>query len=204
MSYPTFYGEVETITLKDPLADFLGSFDDGIIKVKYINIVKFAGHSCPTVAGAYLITLEALKALYPDSMPIRGEIKVAFKEPMEEGVAGVIANVISNITGATKTSGFKGLNGKFSRHSLMDFNAPISSSARFTRVDTGTSVDVVYDPSGVPANPNMQPLMQKMMQKKASSDDKKQFALFWQERVKEILTNTKHYPSLIMVTETYI
>ena len=201
MSYPTFYNEVETITLKDPLADFLGSFDDGIIKVKYINIVKFAGHSCPTVAGAYLITLEALKALYPDSMPIRGEIKVAFKEPMEEGVAGVIANVISNITGATKTSGFKGLNGKFSRHSLMDFNAPISSSARFTRVDTGASVDVVYDPSGVPANPNMQPLMQKMMQGKASSDDKKQFGLFWQERVKEILINKEQYPSLISVTE---
>ena len=201
MSYPTFYNEVETITLKDPLADFLGSFDDGIIKVKYINIVKFAGHSCPTVAGAYLITLEALKALYPDSMPIRGEIKVAFKEPIEEGVAGVIANVISNITGATKTSGFKGLNGKFSRHSLMDFNEPISSSARFTRVDTGKSVDVVYDPSGVPANPNMQPLMQKMMQKKASSDDKKQFGLFWQERVKEILINKEQYPSLISVTE---
>ncbi len=201
MLYPKYYDEVETITLKDPLADFLGSFEDGIIKVKYINIVKFAGHSCPTVAGAYLITLEALKALYPDSMPIRGEIKVEFKEPMEEGVAGVIANVISNITGATETSGFKGLNGKFARHSLMDFNAPISSSARFTRVDTGKSVDVIYNPSGVPANPNMQPLMQKMMQGAATSEDKKQFGIFWQERVKEILTNTEQYPSLITVTE---
>jgi formylmethanofuran dehydrogenase subunit E len=201
MSYPTYYDKVETITLKDPLADFLGSFDGGIIKVKYINIVKFAGHSCPTVAGAYLITLEALKALYPDSMPIRGEIKVAFKEPMEEGVTGVISNVISNITGATETSGFKGLNGKFARHSLMEFNAPISSSARFTRVDTSKSVDVVYNPSGVPANPNMQPLMQKMMQGTASNEDKKQFGIFWQERVKEILTNKEQYPSLITVTE---
>jgi formylmethanofuran dehydrogenase subunit E len=201
MPYPTYYDKVETITLKDPLADFLGSFDGGIIKVKYINIVKFAGHSCPTVAGAYLITLEALKALYPDSMPIRGEIKVAFKEPMEEGVTGVISNVISNITGATETSGFKGLNGKFARHSLMEFNAPISSSARFTRVDTSKSVDVVYNPSGVPANPNMQPLMQKMMQGTATGADKKQFGIFWQERVKEILTNKEQYPSLITVTE---
>jgi len=201
MSYPKYYDEVETITLKDPLADFLGSFDDGIIKVKYINIVKFAGHSCPTVAGAYLITLEALKALYHDTMAIRGEIKVEFKEPMEEGVTGVISNVISNITGATETSGFKGLNGKFARHSLMDFSAPISSSARFTRVDSGKSVDVIYDPSGVPANPNMQPLMQKMMQGKATKEDKKQFGIFWQERVKEILTNKEHYPSLITVTE---
>ena len=199
MSYPTYYDEVETITLKDPLADFLGSFDQGIIKVKYINIVKFAGHSCPTVAGAYLITKEALKALYPDSMPVRGEIKVAFKEDSKDGVAGVIANVISNITGATETTGFKGLNGKFARHDLMDFNADVNASARFTRVDTGASVDVSYDPSGVPANPNMQPLMQKMMQGAATAEDKKQFGIFWQERVKEILINGDKYSSLIKV-----
>lgn len=199
MTYPAYYDSVEPITLKDPLADFLGSFKDGIIKIKYMNIVKSAGHSCPTVAGAYLITLSALKALYPDSLPIRGEIKVSFKGPMEEGVAGVISNVISNITGATETSGFKGLAGKFARHSLMDFNAPIKSSARFTRTDTGKCVDVFYDPSSVPANPNMQPLMQKMMQGAASSEDKKQFGIFWQERVKEILTNGEKYPSLIKV-----
>ncbi len=201
MAYPTFYDDVPQITLKDPLADFLGSFEDGIIKIKYINIVKHAGHSCPTVAGAYLITLEALKVLYPDSVPIRGGIKVSFKESMEEGVAGVISNVISNITGATDKNGFKGLNGKFARHSLMDFSMPINASARFTRIDTGKSVDVTYDPSGVPANPNMQPLMQKMMQGSASSEDKKLFGMFWQERVKEILTNGNKYPSLINISE---
>jgi len=199
MSYPKFYDEVETINLKDPLADFLGSFEDGIIKIKYINIVKFAGHSCPTVAGAYLMTKEALKALYPDTMPIRGEIKVEFKEDSKDGVAGVIANVISNITGATKTSGFKGLNGKFARHSLMEFNAAINASAKFTRVDTGASVEIVYNPSGVPANPNMQPLMQKMMQNKATQDEKKLFGTYWQERVKEILTNGDKYPNLIII-----
>ncbi len=201
MNYPKFYDEVETITLKDPLADFLGSFEDGIIKVKYINIVKFAGHSCPTVAGAYLMTKEALKALYPDSLPIRGEIKTAFKESMEDGVAGVIANVVSNITGATESSGFKGLNRKFARHSLMEFNVPINSSARFTRVDTNKSVDVTYDPSSVPANPNMQPLMQKMMQGVATKEEKKQFGDYWQERVKEILTNGDKYPSIITIKE---
>jgi hypothetical protein len=201
MSYPKYYDDVETITLKDPLADFLGSFEDGIIKIKYINIVKFAGHSCPTVAGAYLITKEALKALYPDSMPVRGEIKVSFKEPMEEGVTGVISNVISNITGATETSGFKGLAGNFARHSLMEFNAQIDSSARFTRVDNGKSVDITYNPSQVPANPNMQPLMQKMMQGLETIEEKKQFGIYWQERVKEILTNGNKYPSLITTKE---
>jgi len=200
MSYPTFYDEVEKIELYDPLAEFLGSFDDGKITIKYINIVKSAGHSCPTVAGAYLITKEALKALYPDSLPVRGNIKVEFKEDEKDGVAGVIANVISNITGATEHTGFKGLNGKFARHSLMSFNADTKASARFSRVDNGKSVEVFYDPSGVPASADMQPLMGKMMQGVASDEEKKLFGKLWQERVAKILTNGSKYPNLIKIS----
>jgi formylmethanofuran dehydrogenase subunit E len=199
MRYPPFYDDVETITLYDPLAEILGSFEKGEIRFKYTQIVKAAGHSCPTVAGAYLMTLKALEALYPDSQPVRGEIKVAFKESMEEGVAGVIANVISNITGATEKSGFKGLGGKFARHSLMEFGADIDSNARFTRTDTNQSVDVFYNPQIVPANPDMQPLMQKIMRGVGSAEEKKLFGEYWQERVKEILTNYQNYKGLIEV-----
>lgn len=42
----------------------------------FFDAVKFAGHSCPTVAGAYMMTTEALKVLYPDSIPVRGNIEV--------------------------------------------------------------------------------------------------------------------------------
>ena len=111
MSFPKFFDEVPGITTFDPLALTLGTVEDGIIKFRYTQIVKSAGHSCPTVAGAYLMTLKALDALYPDKPAVSGEIKVEFKEDMEDGVAGVIGNVISNITGATDKSGFKGLNG---------------------------------------------------------------------------------------------
>ncbi len=201
MRYPKFYDKVESIKLYDPLSEVLGSFEDGEIEVNYIDLVKFAGHSCPTVAGAYLVTKEALKALYPDSLPQRGGIKVEFKEDESEGVAGVIANVISNITGATEKSGFKGLNGKFARHSLMSFNANIDSSARFSRVDNGKCVDIYYNPSKVPVNPDMQPLMQKVMQGVASEDEKKRFGELWQERVEQILCNTKNYPELVKVVE---
>jgi hypothetical protein len=200
MSYPEFYDNVEKIELYDPLAEFLGSFDEGKVTIKYINIVKLAGHSCPTVAGAYLITKEALKALYPDSTPTRGEIKVEFKEDEKDGVAGVIANVISNITGATEHSGFKGLNGKYARHSLMSFNSNTTASARFTRVDTGESVEAFYDPSGVPASPDMQPLMGKMMKNLASDEEKKLFGKLWQKRVQEILINTQNYPNLLKIS----
>jgi len=177
MSYPKFFDSVETIKVVDPLANVLGAFKMGKYEFGYLDVVKSAGHSCPTVAGAYLITAEALKALYPGELAVRGNIKVEFKEPLEEGVAGVISNVISQITGATDKSGFKGLAGKFARHSLMDFSANINSSARFTRVDSGKKVDVYYDPSSVMPSPNMGPLMQKMMSGSASAQEIKEFVL---------------------------
>ena len=199
MTYPTFFNEVETIDMIDPLSNVLGAFEGGELTFNYLDVVKSAGHSCPTVAGAYLMTLKALKALYPHEKPIRGNIKVAFKEPMEEGVAGVIGNVISHLTGATDKSGFKGLNGKFARHSLMEFNAGLHSSARFSRVDTGVSVDVYYNPNVVPPLPDMQPLMQKVMGGVAEPEDIKAFGIFWQERVERILINNNDNTEMLRV-----
>ena len=191
MSYPEFFDKVESIKLQDPIADILGAFENGEYEISYLEVVKAAGHSCPTVAGAYLVTAAALKALYGDERAVRGNLKVEFSESLEEGVAGVIGNVISHITGATDKSGFKGLGGKFARHSLMHFDADISSSARFTRINTQKSVDVFYDPSSVPADPAMMGLMQKTMQGAASKEEMQQFAALWQERVKRIFENSE-------------
>ncbi len=201
MKYPEYYDNVKEISLTDPLADVLGSLDEGKVTFSYLQIVKSAGHSCPTVAGAYLITRKALEALYGVETPVRGNIKVEFKENIEEGVAGVIANVISNITGATRITGFKGLNGKFARHSLMYFDKNINSSARFTRLDTNKSVDVFYDPSSVVPDANMMPIMQKIMIDTASIEEKKQFKLLWQKRVKEILIDNCDNSDVIKVVE---
>ncbi|MFA5461728.1 MAG: hypothetical protein WC274_06595, partial [Sulfurimonas sp.] len=134
-------------------------------------------------------TLVGLKALYPDSRAVRGEIKVEFKESLEDGVAGVISNVISQITGATDKSGFKGLGGKFARHSLMKFDADINSAVKFTRVDTGKSVEVYYDPSSIGGSPKMQQLMQKIMGGMANNEEVKEFGALWQDRVKRIFEN---------------
>lgn len=190
MGYPSFFDSVENINIVDQLSNVLGAFEMGKYEFNYLDVVKSAGHSCPTVAGAYLITAEALKALYPNELAVRGNIKVEFKEDLEDGVAGVISNVVSQITGATDKSGFKGLAGKFARHSLMGFNANISSSARFTRVDSGKSVDVFYDPSSIMPSPNMGPLMQKMMGGQAEPSEIKEFGELWQDRVKRIFENT--------------
>jgi len=149
MKYPEYYDSIEKITLYDPLAEFLGSFEKGIIEYSFAEIVKMAGHGCATVAGAYIMTVEGLKKLYPENLPERGNIKVEFPMPQTEGTQGVVGTVVSNITGATSDFGFKGLGGKFDRTNLMFFSAKIDSNVRFTRLDTGKTVDVYYNPSTV-------------------------------------------------------
>jgi len=196
MNYPKFFNTIETIKLQDPLSNLLGTFENGLIEFSYLDVVKNAGHSCPTVAGAYLLALEGLKALYKNNTPVRGEIFVSFSEDSSEGVAGVIANVLSHITGATETLGFKGLNGNFVRHDLMQFNAEISSSIKLQRLDTGKTVELVYNPSSIAQNPQTGPLMQKIMQNIATQEEKKLFGTYWQERVENIF---KNIPQIIKV-----
>lgn len=198
MKYPSFFDDIDAIELQDTLSDVLGAFERGEYEISYLEVVKSAGHSCPTVAGAYIMTSVALKALYPEQRAVRGNIKVEFEESLEDGVAGVISNVVSQITGATDKSGFKGLQGQFARHSLMHFNAKIDSSARFTRVDTGKCVDVTYNPNPIKPNPKMMQLMQKLSSGKASADEIKDFGNLWQDRVKRIFENLD---AVVEVTE---
>ena len=55
MAFPSFFAAVPTIVMRDRLAEFLGSADGGLIEYGYADAVKLAGHSCPTVAGSYLL-----------------------------------------------------------------------------------------------------------------------------------------------------
>lgn len=189
MKYPDYYTQIEPIILKDDLANFLGAFDQGLIDFTFVDIVKSAGHACPTVLGAYLMTLAGLKALYGQDTPKRGEILVSFSQQEDEGVAGVIANVIGQITGATVNRGFKGLAGQFNRRNLMAFEQDIASNVKFTRVDNQQSVDVYYDASSVPAHSDMPALMQASIQGLASKEQQVRFAQLWQERVAAIAQN---------------
>jgi len=189
MNYPTFFDEIENIILKDELSDFLGTFEGGIVEFSYLDIVKSAGHSCPTVSGAYLMVMEGLKALYKDEIPKRGEIFVSFSEDCADGVAGVIANVFTQITGATEQFGFKGIGGNFVRHDLMKFNDTISSSVKLQRLDTGKSIEVTYNPSLINTNSLQSQLMEKILKKTATQDDKILFGKIWQEKVEQIFKN---------------
>ncbi len=187
MTYPAFFDEVEPIDTVDPLADILGAVENGRITYTYLDMVKFAGHSCPTVAGAWLMTKIGLAKIYGDDLPVRGNVKVEIREALDEGVAGVIGSCIGLVTGAANEGGFKGLGGRMARNNRLVFGVEMSAEVRLTRLDNAAHVEMSYNPSLVPGNPEMQPLMQKVMQGVATPEEKRRFGELWQERVKKIL-----------------
>lgn len=187
MNAPIFYNDAPKITLHDPLAEFLGAAENGMIEYGYLDAVKLAGHSCPTVAGAYLMTCKALAELYGHELPVRGAVKAEFRDGQADGVTGVIANVVGLLTGAAQSGGFKGIGGKFDRRNLLHFNAGIGGDIRFTRIDTGTCVETTYHPELVPPSPGAKELMQKTMAGIANAEEQREFGQLWQDRVKRIL-----------------
>lgn len=86
MKYPDFFDAIPRIVLRDPLAEFLGAADGGLIEYSYLDAVKLAGHSCPTVASAFCLTRRAMRALYGDALPERGGLRVAFSASAADGV----------------------------------------------------------------------------------------------------------------------
>ena len=186
MKLPDYYKNIESIVLFDELAMFLGVPEDGKYEIRYEEIVKMAGHSCATVAGAYLMTLEGLKVLYKNGIPKRGEIKVELRDGAEEGSIGVSASVITNITGAAGNLGFAGINGKYARRNLLSFNAKIDGFVRFTRLDTGKSVEVNYNPANIvyPGN-----IMMSAIGPQATDETKRAFPDRWKAMIGIIFEN---------------
>ena len=184
----------------DPLAEFLGACSEGILDYSYIDAVKLAGHSCPTVAGAYLMTLYCLDFLYESETAIRGNLRIDMRDPVDSGVTGVIANVISMITGAAGSGGFKGISGNFQRADLLSFNVEQPQLIRFTRLDTGQSIGADYNASMIPPDPSMGPLLSSVLQGNADAAQTKAFAELWQARVEEIMTSPELWPQMVKLS----
>lgn len=195
MHYPNFFDNIKPIKVYDPLAHTLG-VGDGIFTYHYLDAVKLAGHSCPTVAGAWLCTQRALKELYGQDIPHRGMLRVELSGSEDEGVTGVIGLVMTLITGASGIGGFKGIGGKFSRNNKLHFSQEISAQMKFTRLDTQTFVELSYDPSSIKIEPKQQELMQKILTQDATDAELEDFGVLWQERVERIF---EHGEALIKV-----
>lgn len=187
MAFPAFFDDVPPITLRDPLAEILGAAENGLIEYHFADAVRLAGHSCPTVAGAWLMTTRGLKALYGDAVPERGGISVAFGDSQGGGVTGVIASIVTLLTGAAGIGGFKGLGGRFSRRDLLSFESAGVEDLRFTRRDTGDAIEIGLDLSPVPGDPRMGALLPGLLAGSASAEEARLFGHLWQQRVQRIL-----------------
>ena len=190
MNYPEFFDAVPAIKLVDPLGEFLGAFNSGLVDINYLDCVKLSGHSCPTVASAYVMAKIALEALYGEDRAVRSEIKISMKDSKDEGVTGVIGNIISYIAGAGDNGGFKGIGAKFSRDNLLSFsNQTQELAVKLTRIDNGKSVEISCDTSKIPGSPEMMELMQKSLQGSATTQESELFQSLWQKRVMTLLTS---------------
>lgn len=197
--FPAFFDAAPCILMQDALAETLGAAEGGILEYRYVDAVKLAGHSCPTVAGAYLMTRAALARLYPGALPQRGEIRVEMRGAQEEGVVGVVASVATLITGATGPGGFKGLAGRHVRRGLLSFGVPMRGEIRFTRLDTGAAVELSFHLDALPRSPALALLMQSGLAANAPAEARAALADAWQERVRAILLDHADDPALVSV-----
>jgi hypothetical protein len=200
MNYPDFFDALPKISLYDPLAEFLGASKDGILQYGYFDAVRLAGHSCPTVAVAYWSTCKALALLYPDATPVRGEIRVEFSQDSTNGVTGVIANIVSMMTGAMSDNGFKGIGRRFDRRNRLFFAAEIQGEIRFTRLDTGQGVLASTNLNLVPASPRLPELMASCLSNTATAAETSEFRQLWQARVRSILLEHGNDPDVFLIT----
>lgn len=199
MRFPAFFQDVPLLTLRDPLAALLGAAEDGLMDFRYADAVKLAGHSCPTVAGAWLMARRGLAALYGDELPERGGMGVDFKAARDAGTTGVVGNIVGLITGAAGEEGFKGLGGRQGRRDLLRFGVGIAAGLRLTRLDTGAAALLDYHPEAVPPAPEMAPLMARVVGGVADAWEQMEFARLWQDRVRRILLEHGDDPTLVTV-----
>ena len=197
MAFPEFFTRIPAVTLRDPLAELLGAAEGGLIEYRFADAVRLAGHSCPTVAGAWLMTVRALRALYGDEIPVRGDLRVALGETSDSGVAGVIASIAGLLTGAAGDGGFKGLGGRYGRRNLLRFGVAGVGGLAFTRLDTNVAVDCILRLETVPADPRLGGLFGAILGGTADDAARRLFGELWQERVRRILIEHADDPEIV-------
>lgn len=184
-----YYDHAGHIHMRDRLWEFLGSTDEGQeVEYGFSDVIKFAGHACPAVSGAFKMTQKALYALYGEETPERGEIKVAVLGAATDGANGPMAQVVSYITGAATETGFEGIGGKFSRSNKLIFDKSSNEgSFIFQREDTGKTVKISYHPELLPSPEGVGPNMMKMLKGTATAEEKEKFVEQWHHRVGLVL-----------------
>ena len=200
MKFPDFYELAPVVPTRDAFAATLGAAQDGLLEYNYVDAVRLAGHSCPTVAGAFLIGRAALAALYPEGPAERGAISVHMPAPEDEGTTGVIAQVLTLLTGAAADNGFHGIQGRFRRKGLLSFAD--SREGRRSSSNASTPAQQWRWNSMFRWYRGTRPRgrLMAILQDRADASQREAFANAWQARVRRLLLEFADDPRVIHVT----
>lgn len=203
--------EVEPIRFREPLAETLGALNGlgAVLDYSFIDVVKMAGHACPTISAAYLCCQLALAKLYGEAIPVRGAIAVTVHGEPDEGVYGVMAQVFSFLTGAAPSSGFHGLGHRFKRKDLLRFSKevldPEAMCFEFKRLDSGKTVLVKLYAKRVPFPAEKQRQIERLMQpviwEAATEQQKREFQDLWMDKVEQMLLAREGIQDWIRIEE---
>lgn len=198
-SFREFFSKIEPIRMYDPLATLLGTFKEDhdihdIIEYHFIDVIKMAGHSCPTTASAFVACKYAMRMLFEDGIGERGAISIMVHGERDSGVYGVIAQVFSFITGACSETGFKGLGGLHRRNNLLWFGKEENKEYQqfdFTRRDTKRVCVVRSIPGSLPLlepseSLRLNELFSKNVWEAVRGSKRAEFRDLWMKRVKLI------------------
>lgn len=187
------YENVEPIRIRDLVAEALTVLEPGEpFVVSYADVVKVAGHSCPTASGAFRIAQLGLAALYPDDYPVRGDVEVTAGGPKSDSTYGVMSRIVSYITGAAEEEGFGGLAGGYGdrKHHLY-FGEADGADPTFTleRTDADEAVRVAYRVAEVPSAGPATQYLENLIDGTATDEERTAFAETWHGRVRSVLTD---------------
>lgn len=210
-NFRDFLKDVEPIKFIEPFAETLGAFNSESVAIEYtfIDVVKMAGHACPTTAGAYLCCQKAMKKLYREEIAIRGEISITVYGGQDEGGYGVMGQVFSFLTGAAPASGFRGLGHKFRRKDLLKFtDEKVDHEAmcfEFRRTDNSNAVLIKFYPQRIPFPDdkaiNLGGLLEKIIWDAAKENEKAEFQNLWMEKVKNMIIDNREINNWLKIVE---
>ncbi len=201
---------IEPILMKDPLLELLGQAN-GPIPYFYEEAVKLAGHSCGAVSGAWNITRLALKSLYAEEIPVRGQIKVLAPGAEGEGTVGVLGEVITFITGSAPKTGFQGggFGKNYIRRDLMIYaekntnTAPSEMVWVFERLDNNKRVGIKYNTSKIlpQVTAEWNKLSSKIVNGVATHEETDAWVKYWNDRVIFVFENADSLDGLFTIEQ---
>jgi formylmethanofuran dehydrogenase subunit E len=170
-AWRSFYQEAPAIRVLDPLANMVGCVEDenNTLTIHLTDVALYTGHVCPGVASGYMITCRALEKLYPNSVPVRGQIRLVATAPND------MLDVAAYITGARAFYGRDEINGG---DLAVDPTLGPAERGRFTivfqRKDTGKAVKVAFDKSKLMVPGQFKPFHRKVMDGTATAQEKQE------------------------------